>query len=117
MWVTVLALAEATSGDSILQYVLPAALALAATVIVGGLALSGTFRTAATNHETEFDKLVHARLNALDSKVAELTHLLEAMTGERDRYRETNARLRLEVLAAGLDPDNMRRDGGDGSSR
>jgi hypothetical protein len=98
------------------QYVLPAAIALLATVGAAWLALRGTFRTAQTAHETEFDKLVHARITALEKQVDEKDARIEVLTADRDRYRELHAQLRLDVIAAGLNPDQLGK-GGTGAAR
>ncbi len=91
------------------QYILPAALALLATVGAAWLALRGTFKTASVTHEAEFDKLVHARVQALEKQVAEKDTRIEVLTADRDRYRELHAQLRLDVIAAGLNPDQLGR--------
>jgi hypothetical protein len=88
------------------QYILPGVLTLLGAVAVALLALRGTFKTAQANHETEFDKLVHARIAALEAQVTRLETLLETRTADRDRYRELNAQLRVAFRVHGLDPDD-----------
>lgn len=113
MWLlTGLFAAEAASASGLQQYILPAAIALLATVGAAFLALRGTFKTAAVNHETEFDKLVHARVAKLEDQLVDAERRLETMTADRDRYRELHAQLRLDVFAAGLNPDQLTKGGG-----
>jgi hypothetical protein len=103
----------AAQGIPAWQVVVPGVIALVATVAAAWLALRGTFRQAQTNHEVEFDKLVHARIAALEKQVAEKDTRIEVVTGDRDRYREMYAQLRLDVLAAGLNPDRLGKGDGD----
>ncbi|GAA2347017.1 hypothetical protein [Dactylosporangium salmoneum] len=110
MWPGAQLIAEA-AAPAWQQYVLPAAIALLATVGAAWLALRGTFRTAQTTHETEFDKLVHARIQALEKQVDEKDARIEVLTADRDRYRELHAQLRLDVIAAGLNPDQLGKGG------
>lgn len=103
------AVAEASAWQ---QYVLPAALAVFASLGAALLAMRGTFKTASINHETEFDKLVHARIAALEQVVADREARINALVEDRDRYREQYARLRVATLNAGLDPDQLSDRGG-----
>lgn len=120
MWPATALLAEAPAWQ---QYILPAALALLATLGAAFLALRGTFRTADTTREVEFDKQVDADRAALRAEIASLKDEnarlrveLETKTADRDRYRELHAQLRLDVFAAGLDPDRLGK-GGSGAPR
>jgi hypothetical protein len=106
-----LAAEAAAAAPSWQQYILPAALALFATVGAAWLALRGTFKTAAVTHEAEFDKLVHARIVKLEDQLVDAERRLETMTADRDRYREMHAQLRLDVIAAGQHPDRLGRGG------
>lgn len=108
MWPATVLYAEA-STPGWQQYILPAAIALLATVGAAWLALRGTFKTASVTHEAEFDKLVHARVQALEKQLGEKDARIEVLTGDRDRYRELHAQLRLDVIAAGLNPDQLGR--------
>jgi hypothetical protein len=108
-------LADAAAAPAWQQYVLPGAIALLATVGAAWIALRGTFKTAAVNHETEFDKLVHARVAKLEDQLVDAERRLETMTADRDRYRELHAQLRLDVIAAGLHPDRLGKGDGDAS--
>ncbi|GAA2378051.1 MULTISPECIES: hypothetical protein [Actinomycetes] len=112
MWPVARLIAEA-AAPAWQQYILPALLALVGVVAAAWIALRGTFRTASVNHETEFDKLVHARIQTLEKQVAEKDARIEVLTADRDRYRELHAQLRLDVLAAGLNPDRLGKGGGD----
>lgn len=114
MWLlTGFVAAEAASAAGWQQYLVPGALALLATVGAAWLALRGTFKTAAVNHEAEFDKLVHARVTRLEDQLVDAERRLETMTADRDRYRELHAQLRLDVFAAGLNPDRLGKGGAD----
>ncbi|MGI5247759.1 hypothetical protein [Dactylosporangium sp. CA-139066] len=115
MWPGALLLIDA-AAPAWQQYILPAALALVGVVGAAWLALRGTFKTASVNHETEFDKLVHARIQALEKQAAEKDARIEVLTADRDRYRELHAQLRLDVIAAGLNPDQLGK-GGSGAAR
>lgn len=112
MWLLTAFLAADAAPSGWQQYILPAVIGLAASVGAAWLALRGTFRTASVTHEAEFDKLVHARIQALEKQVAEKDARIEVLTADRDRYRELHAQLRLDVIAEGLNPDRLGKGGG-----
>ncbi|UWP85864.1 hypothetical protein [Dactylosporangium fulvum] len=89
------------------QYIAPAVIALLASVVAAFFAMRGTFRTAGVAREVEFDRQVDADRAALRAERDKLRADLEVMTADRDRYREMHAQLRLDVRAAGLNPDRL----------
>lgn len=106
-------LADAAAAPAWQQYVLPGAIALLATVGAAWIALKGTFRQASTTREVEFDKQVDADRAALRAERDKLRADLEIAVADRDRYREMHAQLRLDVFAAGLNPDRLGKGSGD----
>lgn len=112
MWLLTGLLADAAAGAAgWQQYILPAVIGLAASVGAAFLALRGTFKTANTTRELEFDKQVDADRAALRAERDKLRADLEVMIADRDRYREMHAQLRLDVRAAGLNPDRLGKGG------
>lgn len=113
MWPAALLLIDA-AAPAWQQYILPAVIALLGVVGAAWLALRGTFKTANTNREVEFDRQVDADRAALRAEIASLKDEnarlrvdLETKTADRDRYRELFVRLRISVIASGLNPDEL----------
>lgn len=93
---------RAAAGDVSGLTVAVGALAVLATIVTALLGLRGTLRTSDVQREVDFDKRVDARLAFLEQRVQHLE-------SELHRYQEMYARLRLDVYAAGLDPDTLSR--------
>jgi len=91
---------RAAGGDVSGLTVAVGALAVLATLATALLGLLGTRRTADVQREANFDRRVDDRLTRLEER----NQFLES---EVARYREMYARLRLDVFAAGLDPDAL----------
>ena len=75
-------------------------LASAAAVFTG----ISTFRSSARATDIQREQAFDARL---DAEMARLRERFDAVAAERDRYREQYARLRIDVIEAGLDPDKL----------
>lgn len=82
-------------------------LALISAVAVAVIGARGTFRTADSARENAFDQRVDALLARAEQERVEADQKCEAATQEMHRYRELYVRLRVAVLEAGLDPDNL----------
>ncbi|MEV0430400.1 hypothetical protein [Micromonospora sp. NPDC050495] len=110
MWLAA-QIVRASGGDVSGLTVAVGALAVLATVVTALLGFRGTLRTADVQREANFDKRVDERLTRLEER----NQFLES---ELARYRDMYARLRLDVFAAGLDPDELgRRSAGDRAPR
>ncbi|MFU8849454.1 hypothetical protein ACNAW0_00445 [Micromonospora sp. SL1-18] len=105
MWLAA-QIVRAAGGDVSGLTVAVGALAVLATLVTAVLGLLGTRRTADVQREANFDKRVDERLAYLDQRV-------QFLEGELTRYQDMYSRLRLDVFAAGLDPDTLRRRPGD----
>lgn len=95
MWLAVQAAAGADPTT-----IVAGLLALASAVFVAVIGIRGTFKTADSARETAFDKRVDDALERAQQR-------LEAMTTDRDKYRELYAELRMAVRAKGYDPDDI----------
>ncbi|MFE9690883.1 hypothetical protein [Micromonospora sp. NPDC005806] len=102
MWLASGQIIRAAGGDVSGLTVAVGALAVLASIITALLGLRGTLRTSDTQREANFDKRVDERLANLEKRCTELETELR-------RYQEMYARLRLDVFAAGLDPDKLGR--------
>ena len=102
MWLAFGALiaAESSPDQVPTSTIVAAGLALVSAITAAWLGARGTLRTADTQREANFDRRVDDRLSRLEAR-------LEEMTADRDRYREQYAQLRLDVIAAGVDPDKL----------
>lgn len=89
-------------------------LSLIALVVVAFIGLRGTIRATRTTERSEFDKTIMLDRQQLRDEVIRLTGALDSQRGELHRYRELYAALRVGVVAAGLDPDDLVRGHGDG---
>ncbi|MEU7590619.1 hypothetical protein AB0A95_30555 [Micromonospora sp. NPDC049230] len=107
------------------------ALALIASVTAAVVGLAGTMRTTSAQRAANLDKRVDDRLEkeearnlalearnlALQARNDVLTADRDRFKDDRDRYRELYVELRLEVMRAGHDPDDLLGEGaGDGQA-
>lgn len=82
-------------------------LALLSAVLVAVIGARGTFRTADTARESNFDKRLDDRMARVESENEQLKQRCEKVTAERDDYRERYVELRIAVINARLDPDEI----------
>lgn len=79
--------------------------------IAGFLTLIGTFRTsgraAQTQRDAQLDERADKQLARLEDENGKLRAALDERTHQRDDFRERWTRLRIGVIAAGLDPDEL----------
>lgn len=80
--------------------IVAAVIALVSSAIAAWLGSRGVLRSADAQREADFDRRIDERLTAAETR-------LDAMTAERDRYREMYHLLRLAVIGKGLDPDDL----------
>lgn len=109
---------RASGGDVSGISVAMGALAVLATLVTSLLTLRGTTRNQDVQREAEFDKRVDARLMRLEELRQAAEERNVELLAELHRYQEMYARLRLDVYAAGHDPDQLgRRPPGDQAQR
>lgn len=106
MWPPLEILADGPNAG-IQQYLIPALAAVLAAALALVGSTWGTFRTTSVNRETEFNKRVDAEVDQLREERDRARAELGLMTVDRDKYRELWSQLRLDVRAAGLNPDSI----------
>lgn len=79
-------------------------IALVSAALAAWLGARGTLRTADVQREQNFDKRIDERNAYLENRNQELE-------AELTRYREMYVQLRLEVMSAGLNPDEFGKGG------
>jgi hypothetical protein len=102
--------AEASTGLDLAQLWGPI-LGVVGVSVAGVLTLVGTFRTsgraAQTQRDMQLDERADKQAARLEEENGKLRQLCETRTEERDDFRERWTRLRVAVIAAGFDPDDM----------
>jgi hypothetical protein len=93
--------------------VVGAALSLFALVGTALVSMRGSVRTSARTAETEFDRTMLTDRQQLREALAAAQVRIETEAGEKHRYRELYAALRVGVIAKGMDPDDLVRGHGD----
>lgn len=118
MWpLTGLLSADAATGGTWATILTPVAGAIA-MIAVGVITQFGTLRTssrsAAAQRDAQLDERADRQYDRAQTEIKELRERCavaererDGMRVERDDYRERWTRLRLDVIAAGLDPDNL----------
>ena len=115
--------AEAAAEESWLQKAIVPVLGALGMIIVGLITQLGTFRTSQKNAQAQRDHQLDERADrqylAMNAEVQRLLALVQAREQEReqarterDEYRERWAKLRLNVFAAGFDPETIGDQGG-----
>lgn len=82
-------------------------LTLAGVVAAAIFAMRATFRTAEAQRESDLDTAIDADRRQLREERDHLRAALEIALADRDRYRELHARMRLDIIGQGWDPDNL----------
>lgn len=120
MWaLTAIITADAANGSTWAAILTPVAGAIA-MIAVGVITQFGTLRTstrgAQVQRDAQLDERADRQYEQAKADVKELRERCAAaekerddMRVERDDYRERWTRTRLDILAAGLDPDNLTR--------
>lgn len=113
MW-PVLAAAAATGGEVPTITYVAGALALISAVTVATLGLAGTLRTSSVQRAASLDKRVDDRLEKEEARNLALQARIDVLVADRDRFRDGRDRineqyveLRVAVIRAGLDPDEL----------
>lgn len=112
MW-PVLAVTTAAGGDVPAITYVAGALALISAVSVAVLGLAGTLRTSSVQRAQNLDKRVDDQLAKAEARNVTLEARCDVLTADRDRQRELYVELRLAVLLAGHDPDELIGEGAD----
>lgn len=103
--------AEVATGAADLAQLWGPILGVVGMAIAGTLTLVGTFRTsgraAQTQRDAQLDERADKQAIRLEEENARLRTQLDDRTHQRDDYRERWTRLRVGVIAAGLDPDEL----------
>jgi cell division protein FtsB len=105
----VVAATEPSATWALTSAIVAGLLTLTSGLLTAWFAFRGTTRTTDAQREAAFDAAVDADRAALRAERDELARQLRSATTERDDYRERWARLRLDVIATGLDPDRLPR--------
>ncbi len=86
-------------------------LAVVGVTIAGAFTLIGTFRSSGRASQTQRDMQLDERADKqaarLEDENSQLRARVEDVTGQRDDYRERWVRLRIGVINAGLNPDDL----------
>lgn len=101
---------DASAGLDIAQLWAPI-LGVVGIAITGLFTLISTFRTsgrqAQVQRDMQLDERADKQAARLEDENTRLRERCETVTGQRDDYRERWSRLRVAVIAAGLDPDEL----------
>lgn len=101
MWLAGISAGAAAAADQVPTSTYIAGLvALVSAALAAWLGARGTLRTADVQRETAFDRRQDDRNVYLENRNQELD-------AELTRYREMYVQLRLDVLAAGMNPDEL----------
>lgn len=123
MW-PVLAAAAAAGGEVPTITYVAGALALISAVTVAIVGLAGTLRTSSVQRAANLDKRVDEALTKAEARITTLENRIDVLVADRDRFRDGRDRineqyveLRVAVIRAGLDPDELLGEGaGDGQA-
>lgn len=110
-WLTLLTPIPDASGSLDLAQLWGPILGVIGISIAGLLTLVGTFRTsgraAQVQRDMQLDERADKQAARLEDENTRLRGQLDERTQQRDDYRERWSRLRVAVIAAGLDPDDL----------
>ena len=106
MW---LAAAEPDATWALVSTIVAGVLTLVSGIFTAWFAFRGTSRNADVQREAAFDAALDADRASLRTERDELLRQLRTVMAERDDYRERWARLRLDIISTGLDPDGLPR--------
>ncbi len=120
MWLITGILAADTANGGTWATILAPALGAVAMIAVGVITQFGTLRTssrtAAAQRDAALDERADRQYDRAQVEIKELRERCavaererDGYRVERDDYRERWTRLRLDILAAGIDPDNLTR--------
>jgi hypothetical protein len=111
-----LAAAEPDATWALVSTLVAGVLTLVSGLFTAWFAFRGTSRSTDVQREAAFDAALDAdraslrsERESLRSERDELFRQLHVAMGERDDYRERWARLRLDIISTGLDPDGLPR--------
>jgi hypothetical protein len=102
-----LAATDSSATWALVSTVIATVLTVASGLATAWFAFRGTNRATDAQREAAFDAALDADRASLRSERDELRRQLSTAVTERDDYRERWARLRLDVLSNGLDPDKL----------
>lgn len=113
MWALINTIAGDAAGASTWSQLWPPIIAAAGMIAVGVVTQFGTLRTssrtAQAQRDAQLDERADRQYERAQNEIKELRERCVVAERERDDYRERWTRLRLDVMAAGLDPDNLTR--------
>jgi hypothetical protein len=99
--------ADPTATWAVAGTIVAAVVTLLSGLITSWFAFRGSGRAVDAQREAAFGAALDADRTSLRTERDQLRTRLEAVLTERDDYRERWVRLRLDVMATGMDPDGL----------